>query len=92
MQNNFVTYPMEFSLCKMKFVGKGKTSFNIHLNDHRSDVSDPHAITACCHFTQPGHDFDIHAKFTLIKTTMDKMILTTFDNSQLHGINHELNA
>ena len=35
---------MEFSLCKMKFVGKGKTSFNIHLNDHRSDVSDPHAI------------------------------------------------
>ena len=38
---------MKFSLCKVEYVGKAETAFNIKLNNHRKDVSNPksHFVT-----------------------------------------------
>ena len=41
--------------------------FNIHLNNHRPDVSDPNVIPACRQFAKSNHDFNTHTKFTLIE-------------------------
>ena len=38
---------MECILCRIQYVGKSKTSFNLRLNNHRKDVSIPKAIPAC---------------------------------------------
>ena len=50
-------------------MGKAETPFNIRLNNHRKDGNgnNPKAIPASIHFEQPGHNFNKHAKFTLIE-------------------------
>ena len=60
---------MERTLCKIQYVGKAETPFNIRLNNHRKDANgnSPKAIPAFTHFKQPGHNFNKHAKFTLIE-------------------------
>ena len=60
---------MEFTLRKIQYAGKAETLFNIRLNNHRKDANgkNPKAIPASIHFTQPGHNFNKHAKFTLIE-------------------------
>ena len=40
---------MECTLWKIQYVDKAETPFDIRLNNHRSDVSDPNAIPACRH-------------------------------------------
>ena len=58
---------MEWALCKIQYVGKAETAFNIRLNNHRKDVNNPKSIPADFHFRKPGHSFNLHAKFTLIE-------------------------
>ena len=58
---------MECILCKIQYVGKSETPFNLRLNNHRKDVYNPKAIPACNHFKIHGHNFMKHAKFTLIE-------------------------
>ena len=60
---------MKCTLCKIQYVGKAETSFNIRLNNHRivANGNNPKAIPASIHFKQPGHNFNKHAKFTLIE-------------------------
>ena len=60
---------MECTLCKLQYIGKAETPFNIRLNNHRKDATgnNPKAIPASMHFKQPGHNFNKHAKFTLIE-------------------------
>ena len=58
---------MECALCKIQYVGKAETAFNIRLNNHRKDVNNPKSIPADFHFRKPGHSFNLHAKFTLIE-------------------------
>ena len=61
---------MECTLCKIQYVGKTETPFNIRLNNHRrKDVkgNNPKAIPASIHFKQAVHNFNKHAKFTLIE-------------------------
>ena len=63
-------YLMECTLCKIQYVGKTETPFNIRLNNHRrKDVkgNNPKAIPASIHFKQAVHNFNKHAKFTLIE-------------------------
>ena len=62
---------MECSLCQIQYVGKAETPFNIRLNNHRKDANgkNPKAVSASIHFKQPGHNFNKHAKFTLIEQT-----------------------
>ena len=58
---------MEFALCKIQYVGKAKTAFNIRINNHRKDVNTPKSIPSDFHFRKPGHSLNLHAKFTLIE-------------------------
>ena len=60
---------MGCTLCKVQYAGKAETPFNIRLNNHRKDAigNHPKAIPASIHFKQPGHNFNKHAKFTLIE-------------------------
>ena len=60
---------MECTLCKIQYVGKAETPFNIRLNNHRKDVdgNNPKAIPASIHFKQPRHNFNKHSNSTLIK-------------------------
>ena len=86
---------------------KAETPFKIRLNNHRSDVSYPDSIPACHHFAQSYHDFNTHAKFTLIETITNRNNPTeviqdilkkrenfwtnTLETLQHHGLNQELN-
>ena len=58
---------MECILCKILYVGKLETPFNLRLNNHRKDVNNSKAIPACNHFKIHGHNFMEHAKFNLIE-------------------------
>ena len=58
---------MECALCKVQYVGKAETIFNIRLNNNRKDVNNPKSIPADLHFRTPGHSFNLHAKFTVIQ-------------------------
>ena len=59
--------PMSCTLCKIQWVGKAETAFDIRLNNHRKDVNNPKSIPAHFHFRKPGNPFNLHAKFTLIE-------------------------
>ena len=56
----------------MQYVGKAEISFDILLNNHRKDISDPNAILVFRHFTQNGHNSNFQAKSTLIETITDR--------------------
>ena len=58
---------MECTLCKIQYVGKPETPFNLRLNNHGKDANNPKAIPACNHFKIHGHNFVKHAKFTSIE-------------------------
>ena len=54
-----LSYPIYF--------GKSETQFNLRLNNHRKDVNRQNALLADQHFKLPEHNFNQHAKFTLIE-------------------------
>ena len=58
---------MECILCKIQYVEKSETPFNLKLNNYRNDVSNVKAIPACNHFKIHDHNFMKHAKFSLIE-------------------------
>ena len=60
---------MECTLCKIQYVGKAETTFNIRLNNHRKDANgnNPKAIPASIHLKKPHHNFNKDAKFILIE-------------------------
>ena len=66
-KSQYVIYLMECILCKIQYVGKSETPFNLRLNNHRKDVNNPKSILACNHFKIHGHNFMKHAKFALIE-------------------------
>ena len=55
---------MECISCNNQYVGN--TSFNIILNNHQQDLKIVDAIITCKNFQQESHNFDKHAKFTVI--------------------------
>ena len=65
---------MECTLNKIQYFGKAETPFNICLNNHRLNASDPNPIPACHHFTQNNLQFSNHVKFTLIETITNRSI------------------
>ena len=69
-KSEYVIYLMECILCKIKYVGKAETAFNLRLNKHRKDTKKPNSILACKHFQEKGHQFNKHAKFIII----DKLV------------------
>ena len=57
---------MECALCKVQYVGKAKTAFNLRLTTHRKDASNLKHIFGDSHFRKPGQLFNFQAKFKLI--------------------------
>ena len=49
-KSKYVIYLLECTKCKIQYVGKAETEFNIRLNNHRKDVWKPDAIPASRHF------------------------------------------
>ena len=66
-KSKYVIYLLQCNLCNCQYIGKSETPFNIRLNNHRKDVSSINAIPACKHFNKPAHNFNTHAKFTIIE-------------------------
>ena len=66
-KSKYVIYLLQCDLCNCQYIGKSETPFNIRLNNHRKDVSSINAIPACKHFNKPAHNFNTHAKFTIIE-------------------------
>ena len=73
-KSEYVIYLMECILCKMQYVGKAETAFNLKLNNHRKDTKKSNSFLTCKHFQEQGHNFNKHAKFIII----DKLV-------KLHG-------
>ena len=48
-------------------VGKFETPFHIRLNNHRKDIKDPSAMSACKHFNLPNHDFITSSPTEILK-------------------------
>ena len=59
---------MQYALCKIQYLEKAETPFNIRVNNYQKDANgnNPKAIPTSIHFKQPGHNFNKHEKFTLI--------------------------
>ena len=66
-KSKYVIYLLECTKCKIQYVGKAETEFNIRLNNHQKDVWKPDAIPASRHFSGKNHNFNTHAKFLLIE-------------------------
>ena len=75
---------MKCTLCKIQYVGKAETPFNIRLNNHRKDANDNNskAIPPSIHFKQPGHNFNKDARFTLIEQ-INNIITTDIDTIKI---------
>ena len=56
-KTQYVIYLMECILCKIQYIGKSKTHFDLRLNNHNKDVIDVKAISACNHFKIHAHNF-----------------------------------
>ena len=106
-KSKLLIYLMECRICRIQYIGKSETEFNIRLNNHRKDVNRQNAPRADQHFKLPDHDFNQHARFTLIEqldnTRIDKDLATlrlkkredfwieTLKTLHPYGLNAELN-
>ena len=61
---------MEYSLCeKSQYVGKSEFSLNLRIDVCRTD-----GPPCDKHFQMPGHNFNVHAKFTMIEEVCNKSL------------------
>ena len=65
--SNYVICLLDSIMCKIQYVGKSETSFNIRLNNHKKDIKKPNVIEACKHFNNNEHTFNKHGKFIIIE-------------------------
>ena len=66
---------MECCLCeKAQYVGKPEYSLNLRINTHRNDVWRTDCPPCDKHFQMPDHNFNAHAKFTIIEEVYNKSL------------------
>ena len=106
-KSKLLIYLMECRICRIQYIGKSETEFNIRLNNHRKDVNRQNAPRADQHFKLPDHNFNQHARFILIEQLdnmrIDKDLATlrlkkredfwieTLKTLHPYGLNAELN-
>ena len=66
-KSKYLIYLMECVLCKEQYTGKSETTFTLRLNNHQKDVNKQNSLRANQHVRLTGHNFNKHAKFTLIE-------------------------
>ena len=71
-KSRYLIYLMEFVVCSKQYSGKSETAFNLRLNNHRKDLNKRNLLEADQRCWLPGHKFNKHAKFTLIKWYLRK--------------------
>ena len=71
-KSKLLIYLIECVICRIQYVGKSEWPMNLRLNKHRNDVFRPDGLEVCKHFAKPGHDFNTHAKVTIIEELKDK--------------------
>ena len=54
-------------MCKIQYVGKSETSFNIRLSNHRKDIKKLNAIEVSKHLNSIEHSFSKHGKFIIFE-------------------------
>ena len=68
-------YLMDCCLCeKWQYVGKSKCSLNLRMNTHRNDVWRTDGPSCDKHYQMPGHNFNVHTKFTIIEEVYSKSL------------------
>ena len=66
---------MECSLYeKSQYVGKSEYSLNLGMNTQRKDVWRTNGPPCDKHFLMPRHNFNVHAKFTIIEEVYNKSL------------------
>ena len=68
--SKYVIYLLECMKCQCQYVGKSETELKFRIANHRSDARKHNCILADKHFQSAGHDFETHAKFTIIEQLM----------------------
>ena len=67
---------MECIKCRIQYVGKSEPPFEIRINGHRSDATNPtlgkKIIPASKHFHDQHHNFNRDAKFTIVEQIQDQ--------------------
>lgn len=73
-KSTYAIYLMECKRCKVQYIGKCESTFNVRLNNHRKDALHPtnSTIPASKHFSNQSHNFNRDAKFIIIETITDK--------------------
>ena len=66
-----------------QYVGKSEPPAHLRINTHRSDVTEPKGGAFDHHFALPGHNFNEHVRFTLIKQVGDHRHNTKLQNRRL---------
>ena len=63
-----IIYLGHCALCRnTQYVGKSEPPAHLRINTHRQGVKDPNGGAFDQHFNLPGHNFNDHAKFTIIE-------------------------
>ena len=75
-KSSFVTYLMEWMLPlrKITICWKTKYSLNLRVNTHRNDIWRRDGPPWDKHFQMPGHNFNAHAKFSIIEEVYNKSL------------------
>ena len=69
-QSSWIIYIIECNICKLQYIGKSETAFNLRLNNHRNHIKK--GVSSCElteHFlhNKRTHDFDNNVTITIIK-------------------------
>ena len=66
-KSTYLIYLMECKLCNKQYVGKSEWQLNRRINLHRNDVWRTEGPPCDKHFQKKNHEFNTHAKFTVIE-------------------------
>ena len=66
-----------------QYIGKSEPPAHLRKNIHRFDVTEPTGGAFDHHFALPGHNFNEHARFTLIEQVRDHRNNTKLENRRL---------
>ena len=66
-KSKLVIYRTECTICRIQYINKSETQFNLRLNNHQKDVNRQNAPLVDQHFKLPGGNFNQRAKFILIE-------------------------
>ena len=79
-----IIYLGHCALCpRTQYVGKSEPPANLRINTHRRDVTGPLGGAFDKHFAQEGHDFNKHARFTIIEQIRSHKSNSKLENRRL---------